>query len=394
MDISSASLLACGLAYRWTSPSPGGSDSDLSGLSGLSSPETLSPLGYLDSSFSPPPSSSSSSSSSSSDPQPPSRRRRSALDPEERRRRRRGAGGLTPGSPGSAGSPPSSSSSSTAAAAAAGSVGRPAARRGGRVRSKQRESASEKEKMRMRDLTKALHHLRSFLPASVAPAGQTLTKIETLRLAISYIAHLSAQLGPAGQGPLFEGSPREEEGAPSADTLRYFQSLCSSAAAQWGDQQGPPAGQGQGQGQYQTTQPLPPVQAAAVHPGNCSYGIDVHGYNSGQYGGQCAAAPQGGVFANNMEISLLSPGATHHSHCQPNEYILQLSQGVSDDNIEHSFFQSGQQVVAEQVEGIVPTGPRRLGGVLTAEDTAVARQRNVSEMSEVGDSQFTEFVTL
>ncbi|KAJ8417592.1 hypothetical protein AAFF_G00224350 [Aldrovandia affinis] len=78
---------------------------------------------------------------------------------------------------------------------------------GGKVRrnrsknpSKQRESASEKEKLRMRDLTKALHHLRTYLPPSVAPAGQTLTKIETLRLAISYIAHLSSQLDP-GEGP-------------------------------------------------------------------------------------------------------------------------------------------------------------------------------------------------
>ncbi|XP_077420707.1 mesoderm posterior protein 1-like, partial [Vanacampus margaritifer] len=67
--------------------------------------------------------------------------------------------------------------------------------RAARVRSKQRESASEKEKLRMRDLTKALHHLRSYLPPSVAPTGQTLTKIETLRLAIRYISFLSAQLG-------------------------------------------------------------------------------------------------------------------------------------------------------------------------------------------------------
>uniref|UniRef100_A0A673WBR7 Mesogenin-1-like n=1 Tax=Salmo trutta TaxID=8032 RepID=A0A673WBR7_SALTR len=61
--------------------------------------------------------------------------------------------------------------------------------------SKQRQSASEKEKLRMRDLTKALHHLRTYLPPSVAPPEQTLTKIETLRLTISYISHLSAQLG-------------------------------------------------------------------------------------------------------------------------------------------------------------------------------------------------------
>uniref|UniRef100_A0A4W4GM16 Mesoderm posterior ab n=1 Tax=Electrophorus electricus TaxID=8005 RepID=A0A4W4GM16_ELEEL len=59
---------------------------------------------------------------------------------------------------------------------------------------KKRQTASEREKLRMRDLTKALHHLRTYLPASVAPAGQTLTKIETLRLAIRYISYLSSQL--------------------------------------------------------------------------------------------------------------------------------------------------------------------------------------------------------
>lgn len=60
--------------------------------------------------------------------------------------------------------------------------------------SKQRQNASEKEKLRMRDLTKALHYLRTFLPPFVAPVGQTLTKIETLRLAIRYISYLSSQL--------------------------------------------------------------------------------------------------------------------------------------------------------------------------------------------------------
>uniref|UniRef100_A0A3P9LAT4 Mesoderm posterior aa n=1 Tax=Oryzias latipes TaxID=8090 RepID=A0A3P9LAT4_ORYLA len=60
---------------------------------------------------------------------------------------------------------------------------------------KKRQTASEREKLRMRDLTKALHHLRTYLPPSVAPAGQTLTKIETLRLTIRYISYLSAKLG-------------------------------------------------------------------------------------------------------------------------------------------------------------------------------------------------------
>lgn len=57
-----------------------------------------------------------------------------------------------------------------------------------------RQTASEREKLRMRDLTKALLHLRTYLPPSVVPPGQTLTKIETLRLTISYISYLSSQL--------------------------------------------------------------------------------------------------------------------------------------------------------------------------------------------------------
>ncbi|XP_063786025.1 mesoderm posterior protein 1-like [Pseudophryne corroboree] len=59
----------------------------------------------------------------------------------------------------------------------------------------QRQSASEREKMRMRNLSTATQHLRRYLPAAVAPVGKTLTKIETLRLTIRYIAHLSEVLG-------------------------------------------------------------------------------------------------------------------------------------------------------------------------------------------------------
>ncbi|KAF3832160.1 hypothetical protein F7725_025825 [Dissostichus mawsoni] len=58
-----------------------------------------------------------------------------------------------------------------------------------------RQTASDREKHRMRDLTKSLNHLRTYLPESVAPEGQTLTKIDTLRLTIRYISYLSAQLG-------------------------------------------------------------------------------------------------------------------------------------------------------------------------------------------------------
>lgn len=67
--------------------------------------------------------------------------------------------------------------------------------RRGRLGDGQRQSASQREKLRMRRLAGALHMLRRFLPPSVAPAGQSLTKIETLRLAIRYIAHLSDLLG-------------------------------------------------------------------------------------------------------------------------------------------------------------------------------------------------------
>ncbi|XP_054025188.1 mesoderm posterior protein 1-like [Dryobates pubescens] len=58
-----------------------------------------------------------------------------------------------------------------------------------------RQSASEREKLRMRRLAQALLRLRHYLPPTLAPAGQSLTKIETLRLATRYIAHLSALLG-------------------------------------------------------------------------------------------------------------------------------------------------------------------------------------------------------
>ncbi|XP_063302360.1 uncharacterized protein LOC134601790 [Pelobates fuscus] len=59
----------------------------------------------------------------------------------------------------------------------------------------QRQNASEREKMRMRNLSTALQHVRRYLPPAVAPPGKNLTKIETLRLTIRYIAHLSEVLG-------------------------------------------------------------------------------------------------------------------------------------------------------------------------------------------------------
>ncbi|KAM6058305.1 uncharacterized protein VSU04_009252 [Chlamydotis macqueenii] len=85
-------------------------------------------------------------------------------------------------------------------AAARGPCSGPAAprlrgRKGVRGPGGPRQSASEREKLRMRRLAQALLRLRHYLPPALAPAGQSLTKIETLRLAIRYIAHLSALLG-------------------------------------------------------------------------------------------------------------------------------------------------------------------------------------------------------
>ncbi|XP_053220385.1 mesoderm posterior protein 1-like [Podarcis raffonei] len=77
----------------------------------------------------------------------------------------------------------------------AGGAGSNCSGRRARLGLGQRQSASQREKHRMRRLAQALHTLRLYLPASVAPAGQSLTKIETLRLASRYIAHLSEQLG-------------------------------------------------------------------------------------------------------------------------------------------------------------------------------------------------------
>ncbi|XP_011929738.1 PREDICTED: mesoderm posterior protein 2 [Cercocebus atys] len=78
----------------------------------------------------------------------------------------------------------------------------------------QRQSASEREKLRMRTLASALHELRRFLPPSLAPAGQSLTKIETLRLAIRYIGHLSAVLGLSEESLQYRRRQRGDAGSP------------------------------------------------------------------------------------------------------------------------------------------------------------------------------------
>ncbi|XP_028297327.1 mesoderm posterior protein 1-like [Gouania willdenowi] len=209
MDTSSVSLLDYSLQYQWCS------DTD---FSSLSSPDTLSPVHSMDSSLSP------------SYQQPPQ------------------------ATPKAASSLKSSPCSLSGRGRTMGRVPR--------IRSKQRESASEKEKLRMRDLTKALHHLRSYLPPSLAPVGQTLTKIETLRLTIRYISYLSAQLG-LSEEVLFQRRDQVDTSASEAsspDILRYFQN---------------PAMGGEKSENQNLSQSFysPPCysQNTVLHSGNCSF---------------------------------------------------------------------------------------------------------------------------
>ncbi|XP_068431396.1 mesogenin-1-like [Clinocottus analis] len=232
MDTSSAPLLNYNLQYQWCS------DSD---LCSISSSETLSPVPSMDSSLSP-----------SSYQQ------------------------LTQSTPkaGKTGYPQTLGSSPCFLSGRGRKSGRAS-----RMRSKQRESASEKEKMRMRDLTKALHHLRSYLPPSVAPAGQTLTKIETLRLTIRYISYLSTQLGLSEEA-LFQ---RKEQGdtsasdASSPDILSYFQH------GPVGGQEAQLQDQSLNHGLYQAQCHS---QGAVLHSGSCGFGAD-------QYSAQYMEAPMG-----------------------------------------------------------------------------------------------------
>ncbi|XP_048106971.1 mesogenin-1 [Alosa alosa] len=60
-----------------------------------------------------------------------------------------------------------------------------------KMSTKRRVKASEREKMRMRSLAEALHHLRDYLPPDYSRRGQPLTKIQTLKYTIEYIKELS-----------------------------------------------------------------------------------------------------------------------------------------------------------------------------------------------------------
>lgn len=56
--------------------------------------------------------------------------------------------------------------------------------------SKQRQSANARERSRMRSIGAAMLQLRHRLPPSLVPKSKKLSKIQTLRLAIRYIAYL------------------------------------------------------------------------------------------------------------------------------------------------------------------------------------------------------------
>ena len=66
--------------------------------------------------------------------------------------------------------------------------------------SKQRQTANARERKRMRSISTALLHLRGCLPAYMVPAEKKLSKIQTLRLAIRYIAMLWQLLEPPSEG--------------------------------------------------------------------------------------------------------------------------------------------------------------------------------------------------
>lgn len=66
-----------------------------------------------------------------------------------------------------------------------------------KMSTKRRMKASEREKMRMRSLAEALHHLRDYLPTDYSTGGQPLTKIQTLKYTIEYIKELSDILNHA-----------------------------------------------------------------------------------------------------------------------------------------------------------------------------------------------------
>ncbi|XP_067406003.1 transcription factor 15-like [Emydura macquarii macquarii] len=92
--------------------------------------------------------------------------------------------------------------------------------------SKQRQAANARERDRTHSVNSAFSALRTLIPTE--PADRKLSKIETLRLAASYISHLAnvlllqqqgerAEPAPAGQ-PCLQYQPRLQGGGSSSST--------------------------------------------------------------------------------------------------------------------------------------------------------------------------------
>ncbi|XP_054858919.1 mesoderm posterior protein 1-like [Eublepharis macularius] len=177
-----------------------------------------------------------------------------------------GAGSLSPASPPPCPCPCPRGSGSACRAEPGAKAGRR-----GRLGGGQRQSASQREKLRMRRLAKALHTLRRFLPASVAPAGRSLTKIQTLRLTIRYIAHLSQLLGLSHELLAWRGAARARRCQLCPPGLGCCQAPSPSPATQpeppGRDARAAPAAQA-----WPSPAPCPPPPAAADAPSGLGLG--------------------------------------------------------------------------------------------------------------------------
>ncbi|CAM2100541.1 unnamed protein product [Caretta caretta] len=84
--------------------------------------------------------------------------------------------------------------------------------------SKQRQAANARERDRTHSVNSAFSALRTLIPTE--PADRKLSKIETLRLAASYIAHLAnvllLQQGEGAEQPCLQYQPRLQGGSTAA----------------------------------------------------------------------------------------------------------------------------------------------------------------------------------
>ncbi|TFK10096.1 Transcription factor 15 [Platysternon megacephalum] len=84
--------------------------------------------------------------------------------------------------------------------------------------SKQRQAANARERDRTHSVNSAFSSLRTLIPTE--PADRKLSKIETLRLAASYIAHLAnvllLQQGEGAEQPCLQYQPRLQGGSTAA----------------------------------------------------------------------------------------------------------------------------------------------------------------------------------